>query len=153
MAAPPDTPNVPTSSGRTFQFLPLFLTTCCCPSFFVTAICWVKWYPNGVLSCIPIRDCTVPLPEDSSVSKPYNRSCCDPPPPSQGSNPNPVQRLQTFRYEEQWRGETGILVCASKEASVQEEPGQLPPGVPAGTEAFLSAQSGVSPVPSRHGPG
>ena len=49
----------------------------------------------------------------------------------------------------------GILACASKEASVQEEPGNLPPGVPAGTEAFLSApsQSGVSPVPSCHGPG
>ena len=49
----------------------------------------------------------------------------------------------------------GILVCASKEDSVEEEPGQSPPGVPVGTEAFLSAlsQREVSPVPSRHSPG
>ena len=54
VAAPPDMPNVPTSSGRTFQFLPLFLNTSCCPSFFVTAVCWVKWYLTGVPSCTPI---------------------------------------------------------------------------------------------------
>ncbi|XP_043311146.1 basic salivary proline-rich protein 2-like [Cervus canadensis] len=41
----------------------------------------------------------------------------------------------------------GILVCASKEDSVEEEPGQSPPGVPAGSE--LEEQRALGPRDGR----